>query len=106
MISQISVFDPIWVSRTRKNDPRGGLGTRHLCVTPGRRARAKKHEEEAHTVSRPDALQPKQVPAGYSVADYSKDRNFILLCFFMMSDLHCTKVKINDTDLNKQECFA
>ena len=110
MIVQSPVFIHFGVSRTRQNDPRRSLDTRHFYVISGTRnaKRRDRNTSRKHTlddITWPAARKPKHMPAGYSAADYSKDQHFILLHFMMKSGLHCTKVKINDT-LEQAECFV
>ena len=56
------------------------------------KAKAQKRVQEAHTgVTGHAALQSKQMPAGYNVAEFSKDYHFILLHLILMSNLAAPK---------------
>ena len=81
------------MSRTRKNDPRGGLGTRRFYVIPGRQSESTDTRGGKLTLEAaiPAALQPKQMPAGYNVAEFSKDLHFILLHLIIIGDLAAPK---------------
>ena len=74
MIFQSCVFGPIWGVKNAEKQSKRRHGHETFSRHIGKAKRKHKRVQEAHIgVTRLAALQPKQIPAGHNVAEFSKD---------------------------------
>ena len=93
MIFQSCVFGPIWAVKDVEKRSKRRPGHETFLRHTGKAKRKQRNASRKLTLEAaiPAALQPKQMPGGYNVAEFSKDLHFILLHVIMIGDLAAPK---------------